>query len=140
MDFRTCKIREQVKSIKVDHILIDSLLKSSSKKLQSEKRLELDDTTASSKISLAYDALRELLEALAISKGYKIYNHDCYTAFLKEIVKESEIGDKFDRFRRLRNDINYYGKDVSASDTKPIINEMVGLADLIKIKFFKKSK
>ena len=137
MDFRTCKIREQVKTIKVDNGLIDSLLKSSSKKLQSQKRLELDDTTAGSKISLAYDALRELLEALAISEGYKIYNHDCYTAFLKEVVKESAIGDQFDKFRRLRNEINYYGKDVSASDAKPIINDMLTFVETLKIKFFK---
>ena len=139
MDFRTCKMKDYVKPIKVDHNLLDSLVNSSSKKFQSQKRLDLDDTTAGSKISLAYDALRELLEALAISKGYKIYNHECYTSFLKEVMKESSLGDKFDSFRRIRNDINYYGKDISAEDSKHIINDMIAFVEKLKIKFFKYS-
>lgn len=140
MDFRTCKMKDYVKPIKVDHNLLDSLVKSSSKKFQSQKRLDLDDTTAGSKISLTYDALRELLEALAISKGYKIYNHECYTAFLKEIMKESSLGDNFDKFRRIRNDINYYGKDVSSDDSRQVIEDMTAFIETLKTKFFKKSK
>lgn len=135
MDFRTCKLRNYVKQIKVDHNLFDSLVKSSSKKLQSQKRLEMDDTTAGSKISLTYDALRELLEAIAISKGYKIYNHECYTSFLKEVMNESALGDQFDRFRRIRNDINYYGKDVLASEARAIINEMGTFIKILRLKF-----
>ena len=140
MDFKTCKKCNYVKQIQFDRHLHNSLIQSSSKKFQSQRLLKLDDTTAGSKISLTYDALRELLEALAISKGYKIYNHECYKSFLKEILKESVMGDQFDRFRRIRNDINYYGKDVSAKEAKPIINDMTAFTELIKTKFLKIQK
>ena len=139
MDFKTCKKCNYVKQIQFDRHLYNSLIQSSSKKFQSQRLLKLDNTTAGSKISLTYDALRELLEALAISKGYKIYNHECYTAFLKEILKESVMGDQFNKFRKIRNDINYYGKDVSAEDSKHIINDMAVFIETIKTKFFEHS-
>ena len=135
MDFSSCIKNRLVKKISVDNNLINSLIKSSAKKFKSQKKLELDNDTAASKISLAYDALRELLEALAISEGYKIYNHECYTSFLKQIIKESDLGDKFDKFRRVRNDINYYGKDISATEAKPLIGEMAGYIEELKGKF-----
>ncbi|MBI4143472.1 hypothetical protein HY487_01155 [Candidatus Woesearchaeota archaeon] len=124
-----------VKRISIDNNLIKSLILSSAKKSKSQKRLELDDETAGSKVSLAYDALRELLEALAISKGYKIYNHECYTAFFKQVMNESELGDRFDKFRKIRNDINYYGKDISAAEAKPLIEDMAGYIEELKGKF-----
>ena len=136
MDFKTCKKCNYVKHIQFDRHLHNSLIQSSSKKFQSQILLKLDNTTAGSKISLTYDALRELLEALAISKCYKIYNHECYTAFLKEILKESVMGDQFNKFRKIRNDINYYGKDISPEDTKYIIRDMVAFIETIKLKFF----
>lgn len=140
MDFTACKKNNLVKEIKVDNNLIQSLLKSSSKKFQTQKLIKLDNDTASSKITLIYDAIRELLEASAVSKGYKIYNHECYCAFLKEIMKESLLGDRFNNFRKIRNDINYYGKDISAEEAKPLIGDMITFIGIIKNKFFKNKK
>ena len=65
MDWTSCKKTGFAKEIKTDKNLIEALLKSSLKKLTSQALLELNDDTASSKITLIYDALRELLEALA---------------------------------------------------------------------------
>ena len=87
MDWKECCNKRIVKEIKKDDELIKSLINISKNKLESENKLSMSDITAASKLSLAYDSLRELLEALAIKHGYKIYNHECYTAFLKEILK-----------------------------------------------------
>src|SRR3989344_1948505 len=102
MDWKECLNKRIIKDVSKDEFLIKSLLNSSQKKLESETRLELDDTTAESNVSLAYDSLRELLEALALLKGYKVYNHDCYTAFLKEVLNESAKGAEFDAIRKIR--------------------------------------
>ncbi|HLC78291.1 MAG TPA: hypothetical protein VJH92_04145 [Candidatus Nanoarchaeia archaeon] len=96
MDFNECLKKRIVKEVKEDTELITSLLKTSQNKLDSEQKLELNEVTSGSKISLLYDSLRELLEALAIKNGYKIYNHECFTYFLKEILNESSKGDEFD--------------------------------------------
>ncbi len=132
MDWTTCKRNRLVKEVKVDKNLIASLFGSSAKKLYSEALLELNNDTASSKISLVYDALRELLEALAISKSYKIYNHECYCSFLKEVINESVLGDEFDEFRKIRNAINYYGKDVNAEEAKATLEKMKALIEEVK--------
>lgn len=97
----------------------------------SQEQLVLNAVTAGSKISLAYDALRELLEMLALQQGYKIYNHECYTTFLKEILLKSAWGDEFDELRRIRNAINYYGKAVLPDEAREIILRMKRLRQLL---------
>ncbi len=134
MDWKECVRKNIVKETNIDQNLIDSLTKTSNNKLQSEEKLNLDETTSSSKISLAYDSLRELLEALAIKNKYKIYNHECYTCFLKEILKESVKGEEFDDIRKIRNDINYYGKEISIEETKEILKRIKNLRkDILKL-------
>jgi len=127
MDWEECYNKRIVKGVKLDVDLIKSLIKSSKNKIESECKLIMDDVTASSKLSLAYDSLRELLEALALKNGYKVYNHECYTAFLKEVIKESDKGNEFDDIRKIRNDINYYGKDISVEEAGKTIEKIKNL-------------
>jgi len=136
MDWKECGKNKLEKEIKVDKSLVSSLLKTSANKLKTQEMIKLDDTTSVSKISLMYDALREILEALSVSKGYKIYNHECYVSFLKEILKESRFGDRFDNFRKIRNAVNYYGKEISAKEAESVLKEMEEFIDLLKKKFF----
>lgn len=124
MDWTECKKKGFVKNVKLDNNLINGLTKQSKKKLISSKMMELNDITACSKVSLAYDSLRELLEALAVKKGYKIYNHECYYSFLKEIIKDSLLGEHFDNLRIIRNKVNYYGEDLTIEEAKEILKKI----------------
>ena len=127
MDWEDCCNKRIAKSVKPDVEMIKSLTKSSKNKLESESKLNMNDVTASSKLSLAYDSLRELLEALALNNGYKVYNHECYSAFLKEIIKESYKADEFDDIRKIRNAVNYYGKEISVEEANEIITKIKNL-------------
>lgn len=131
MDFNGCLKKRIAKEVQEDKELIVSLIKTSQNKFDSENKLELNEITSSSKISLSYDSLRELLESLAIKNGYKIYNHECYTYFLKEILNESIKGDEFDELRKIRNKINYYAKDISVEESKEIIGRIRKLREEI---------
>ena len=136
MDFEECLKKRIAKEVSKDEELIKSLLKTSKNKLDSEEKLELDDITSVSKISLLYDSLRELLESLALKNGFKIYNHECYTYFLKEILNKSMIAEEFDELRKIRNSINYYGKEISIQEAKEILKRIMNLRleilDLLK--------
>ena len=132
MDFKECLKKRIAKEVDVDENLIISLLKTSQNKLDSEEKLELDEITSGSKISLLYDSLRELLEALAMKKGYKIYNHEGYTSFLKEILDRSLIGEEFDELRKIRNSINCYGKEISIIDAGEVLKRLERLRLEIK--------
>ena len=124
MDFNECLKKRIAKEVNVEEELISSLIKTSKNKLDSEEKLELNEITLVSKIFLLYDSLRELLEALAIKNGYKIYNHECYTYFLKEILHQSIKGDEFDELRKIRNVVNYYAKDLNLAEGKSILERM----------------
>jgi len=124
MDWKECCDKKIAKNVKIDKNLINSLKKMGENKLKSSEELVMNETNAGSKVSLAYDSLRELLEALSLKKGYKIYNHECYTAFLKEIIGESEKGEEFDKIRIERNAINYYAKEISLEEAKVLIDKI----------------
>jgi hypothetical protein len=131
MDWNECIRKKIAKEIKKDEALISSLLKTSENKIISSDKLELSEQTAESKISLAYDSLREILEVLSIKKGFKIYNHECYTSFLKEILNENEKAEEFDELRKIRNSINYYGKSIHIEEAEEVINRIKKLRDKI---------
>ncbi len=134
MDWKECKDKGFTKKITSDKYLINSLIKASKKRFESSKRLELDKTTSSSKISLIYESIRELLEALAIKKGFKIYNHECFSSFLDEICHDKILSEEFNRFRKIRNQINYYGKDVPIKEAEEIIRNLISFQNKIRRK------
>lgn len=125
MDWTDCVKNRVAKDVKTDRNLIKSAREIADIKIKSADALPED--LFYGKISLLYDALREYLECLALEKGYKIYNHECYTAFLKEILKLSSEGDLFDELRRIRNSINYYGRKMSLNEAKQIISKLKSL-------------
>lgn len=131
MDWKSCLDTLTAKAAKPDDDMIKSLIKMSKNRLLSEGKLEMNDVTAASKFSLAYDSLRELLEALAFKHGYKVYNHECFTAFLKEVMKQSDKGDEFDTIRKIRNAVNYYGKDISPKEADKIISKIKELRKFV---------
>ena len=58
---------------------------------------------------------------------------------LKMLLERNGLGDTSDNFGGIREDINYHGKDVSAEDSKYVINDMIAFVETLKIKFFKDS-
>ncbi len=134
MNWNICLRQREAKSIKPDTEMAASLEKTSANKAFSSQLLELKEETVSSKISLHYDSVRELLEAITLRKGFKIYNHTCYTGFLKEIMGDPELAEEFDELRIIRNDINYYGKEVSVIEAKEVLKRLENLrTKLLKI-------
>ncbi|HNZ52081.1 MAG: hypothetical protein BWY36_00423 [Candidatus Diapherotrites archaeon ADurb.Bin253] len=133
MDWKECWDKRIVKDARKDENLIKSLIEMSSIKEKIVNSVEIDENSALVYIPTAYDSLRELIEALALKKGFKIYNHECYTAFLKEIINEPRLGEEFDKVRIVRNSINYYGKRISIEDARKVINSITLLRKKIKI-------
>lgn len=112
-----------------DELLAKSLVKTAEKDLKFLENLEINENSSRKIMTNYYDVLRSVLEAMAAIKGLKIYNHEAFTYFLKEIGEEG-ISEKFDRFRKIRNRINYYGKDIApeeANDSKEEIKKLIKL-------------
>jgi hypothetical protein len=124
MDWKRCNEEKIVKRISVDKELAKSLIESAGNKFTSASLLKLSEVTSSSVVTLYYDSLREFLEALSVLKGYKIYNHECYTSFLKEIIEDEDFSREFDSVRKIRNSINYYGEKLGLNDAEIIVRDV----------------
>lgn len=140
MNWNECKKKGFVKETSLDEGLIISLIESSKDKFASAERLGLDKVTSSSKIILSYDSLREILEALALKKGFKVYNHECFCDFLKDVCLEEDASFSFDRFRRIRNKVNYYGKKIPISESRLLIKEINDLRNKLLKEYFQNIK
>ena len=122
MDWKECIQKRIVKDVKEDKNLIKSTREMADIKIRSAEALP--DEFFIGKIILLYDALRETLESIALENGFKIYNHECYSAFLKEVLNIQMEADLFDKLRKIRNGINYYGKKVQQEEAESIIKDL----------------
>ena len=136
MDLSDCFKKGLIKQTKIDRELIKSLIEMSNIKESAVKTAQINEENIPAYVSLAYDALRELLEAFCVLKGYKILSHICIGAFLKKEIQEFDY-DSFDRLRWIRNSINYYGQKVELEQGKEIINKLFIMKRTIFEKYLK---
>ena len=116
--------------------LIKSLIKTSDKHIKVAKMLEINNITKETVFVMYYESLREIMEAMAMKDGYKVYSHEAFTFYIKEKYS-GLIADKFDRYRKLRNGVNYYGKELSIDDVKFSIEEINKIIKELKEKHLK---
>ena len=123
-----------VKKISKDKSLARALLQNSEKDIEFLDSLKVNENSVRKIMTNFYDVLRSILEAVSVIKEYKIYSHEAYVYFLQEIGEEL-LAIKFDRFRRIRNSINYYGKDISIEETKENIYEIKKMINILIRKY-----
>jgi len=138
MDLAECFRKGLIKKTTADKELIKSLIEMAGIKETTAKTANINKINISAYVSLAYDALREMLEALCILKGYKVLSHICMGELLKEILEDFDYAD-FDRMRYIRNGINYYGTKIDLEQGKDIINKIFRMKQKIS-GYFKKEK
>ncbi len=134
MKFEDFKKTGKVRETKPDNQKIISMKELTKQDLQYLDTQKITNISARKIITAYYDSLRTILEAIAIKKGFKIYEHEAYRFFLKEIGEE-EISEKFDRFRKIRNSINYYAKAISIEEAEEWSEEIKQLIKYLTNKF-----
>ena len=66
----------------------------------------------------AYEAMREAADSLLYREGFKSFSHEASIAYLAEKgFSEQDIAE-FDRFRKIRNGIKYYGEGCEQEDVE----------------------
>lgn len=121
-----------------DKLMADSIIKNTLEDLKFLEQTKLTELSKRKLVTNYYDSLRGLLEAISLLSGYKIYAHESFTYFLKEELKEEILSIKFDRFRKIRNGLNYYGKSIELKEAENILGELKEVINKIKQKFLKK--
>ena len=111
----------KVKRQTPDFELAKSLIEDSKSRLEKIKKLDIKEF---SKIVFenAYDAIRDILDAVLAVDGYKSYSHEASIAYLKKYAFDDSTLKELDDFRYLRNSSKYYCKDVSEDDAEGILD------------------
>lgn len=115
---------------------VKSLLETSNNHLLFLKNQKINEVSAGSILTTYYEALREIVEAICLKEGLKVYSHEAFTYFLKE-KNEDIIAIKFDNLRKLRNSINYYGEKISYKEAEYAKEEALKLIRLLKNTYLK---
>jgi len=112
--------RGEVKRQSKDKNLSDACLRESRERLILVKTI-LKGAQPKYVLENAYEAMREAADAVLFAEGYKSYSHEASIVYLSE--KGISMTDliEFDRFRRIRNGIKYYGKDCIQEDSEQAI-------------------
>lgn len=123
MDLGDCWDKGHIKKTKPNKELVKSLIEMSNIKEKAVNSADIDELTISAYVPMAYDSLREVLEAICISRGYKVTSHVCIGELIRTFLDDFDFHG-FDRFRYIRNGINYYGEKVDFKQGIDIIKKM----------------
>ena len=134
MKFQDFINEQKVRKGSPDVQLTRALVKMSDNHIHSIRELGVTEITSATIMVTYYEALREIVEAIAVIEGYKVYSHEAFAFFLKEKGEEL-ISSKFDRFRKIRNNINYYGKSIDINSAKENKQEIEKIIKELKQKF-----
>jgi len=134
MDLEDCYKNNFIKKTKISKELIKSLIEMSNIKEDTIKSSDINEKNISAYFSMAYESLREILEALCISLGYKVTSHFCLGKLLKKLIKHFDFNE-FDRIRYARNSINYYGIKIEFQQGKELIRNMFNMKKRILAKY-----
>ena len=136
MNFQDFIENREVRKAEMDKILAKSLLNTAKNDLLFFNNLKIDKNSARKIVSNCYDILRSILEAISALDGYKVYSHEAFTYFLKE-KHEDNLSIKFDRFRKIRNSINYYGKVIEIKEAEEIVKDIKAMINFLINKYLK---
>lgn len=120
-NFSECLRKRKAKKVLVDKIRAKSLIKSSIIDIKNALNISLNEDALRTIFRELYEGVREYIEAIGFLNGYKFLDHESITYFLKEILNEESISIKFNRYRKIRNRINYYGESISIETVKEAI-------------------
>lgn len=117
-----------------------SLFVQSKERLADLQSLPIEERNAQFRFEAAYEVLREALQSFLALEGYKSYSHEAIFSFVfeKRILSEPDAM-RSDRYREIRNDINYRWKRVSVDETKEIILFVMRILPDLENKFSRAS-
>ena len=124
MHFVWCLQQGKAKKVIPNHIRAHSFIKAANEAVATACSIHLRPETAKSVIRELYEGLRECCEAIGFAYGYKFLDHESIAYFLRDIIKEESVAKKFDRYRKLRNGINYEGHDIELVTVKEALVEI----------------
>jgi hypothetical protein len=109
-----------------------SLLKASTKTLDFAEGNKLGAENSGVLIGNYYESLIEILHSHAYQNGFKILDHISFVNYIKEKMNNNNYANLFDKYRKIRNNIIYYGKEIDVDTAQQGIKDIKELINHIK--------
>lgn len=122
------------KKVDVNTVRAKSLVQSSHEAIETAKSIPIEERKLKTIFRELYEGLREYCDALGYIKGYKFLSHEAITHFLSDILHEHSLALQFDRLRKIRNGINYYGEAITPETIREALQEVPEM--IIKLEKF----
>ncbi|HVY01600.1 MAG TPA: hypothetical protein VHA12_02445 [Candidatus Nanoarchaeia archaeon] len=120
-----------MKRIDINKIKAKSLSEMGLQAIETARTIEFEERHFVSIMRELYEGLRQYCEAIGYFKGYKFDNHEEVGLFLRKELKEESVSIKFDRYRILRNKMNYDGLGVNKETVKEALEEIPKLVEIL---------
>jgi hypothetical protein len=121
-----------VKKVRIDAIRAKSLILSSQQAISTARHIPVSKDSLKSIFRELYEGLRQELEAIGYMNGYKFLSHESITYFISDKLGDMALSAKFDRYRKLRNGINYYGDDIEEVTVREALEEIPAMIEKLK--------
>ncbi len=121
-------LKDQLRAKSLINVAEDALIAST-------KELQVKEHNYNSILRELYEALRQYCEAIGYMQGYKFESHEVITYYLKDVLNEGNISEKFERYRQLRNGLNYYGRGIAKETVERAIKEIPEMINELKKKY-----
>ena len=132
MDWSQCK-KDFIKEVEIDPAKIESLVKTANARITFLKNSTPSFEQISFLVEGYYEAIKELLTALLLSKGLRSKNHQCLiTYFYKNYPAYEGEAYLIVEMNYLRNRLNYYGEQISPAFYDKNKDQFDKIAILIK--------
>lgn len=112
------------RKIESDLFRARNLIKAAHETLLTLKEISVKEENCKTLLRELYEAFHQYCEGIGYLQGYKFESHEVIVYYLRDVLGEESISQVFDKYRRLRNDINYYGRDVSLETVKKALQEI----------------
>ncbi|MDY6774157.1 MAG: hypothetical protein SVS85_03055 [Candidatus Nanohaloarchaea archaeon] len=113
--------RGEVRDSETDPSKAESMKKRATSKFENMERLGVDEETATDYVENVYEAAKLLVQSFMARDGHRPYSHEAVIAYA---VDELEVGmvdaNRFNRYRKLRNDIAYRGEVATVKEAEDI--------------------
>ena len=124
MSFEESILQGFAKEIPINTSRAKSMKQAAEQAVETACDIPVTEKSAKSILRELYEGMREYCEAIGYSRGYKFHSHESITYFITDVLNEQHIAKRFDRYRKLRNGINYFGNDIALETVKKAREEI----------------
>ncbi len=116
---------KEVKKGEPDPSKAKGLIRMAASDMERVKDEEINEKGASYVFKNAYDVIRSSITALIALEGYRPYSHVAVIAYARDrlFLSDSKIS-KLNKFRRLRNNIQYRAEEAGVREAEEIVEFM----------------